>query len=264
MKQRQFLLIISVAVFGFWSTSFAASTTTTPKSAGAANLPKEALDMAKEIGVEIPEEGSGAGATAAATSPASTSASVETTKKADLKESEIPVSMHAQKASTSSDSFLGRTLGVLAVFGILICGGWLMIRRTRGKNTGKKNAPQIKVLAQHFLGPRKSLAIVRVAGESILIGVTDSNVNMIKSLALLDEDIPNEYPGEFAPVLQQSQRRSERQNAPERKSAGATSGQGQGLAAWFQKDEQEEADDFAIKGIRDFVSSRLKNMRSIE
>ena len=262
MKQRQFLLIVSVAVLGFWSTSFAAGTGTAPKSAATSALPKEALDMAKEIGVEIPEDTASA-AGSAALAPASASGEAAA-KKADLKESEIPVTMHAQKASNTSDSFLGRTLGVLAVIGILICGGWLMVRRTRGKNTGKKNAPQIKVLAQHYLGPRKSLAIVRVAGESILIGVTDSNVNMIKSLALLDEDIPNEYPGEFAPVLQQSQRRSERQSTQERKSSGANAGQGQGIAAWFQKDEQEEADDFAIKGIRDFVSSRLKNMRSIE
>ena len=45
------------------------------------------------------------------------------------------------------------------------------------------------------------MAIIRVAGESILIGVTDSHISMIKSLSLIDDEVPSEVPQKFAEVM---------------------------------------------------------------
>ena len=136
------------------------------------------------------------------------------------------------------------------VIGILAAGGYFMIGKYRRAQLGKISAPEIKILRQHYLGPKKSLAIVRVAGESMLIGITDSNINMIKSLALLDEDVPEEV---------------------------STSGFDQSLT--FAKEKSfkvthmpkaevdanfnSESEEYSISGIRDFVNQRLKNMRSI-
>ena len=102
-------------------------------------------------------------------------------------EDEIPVNFTKAKKSETTESSSGRlflTFGLMAVF--------LGIGYYFAKKYGKpKNAAQtkIKILTQHYLGPKRSLAIVRVAGESILIGITDQNINMIKSLSLLDDEI---------------------------------------------------------------------------
>ena len=90
---------------------------------------------------------------------------------------------------------------VLGLFGLTLgmFTKWWKKRTEKSMDTNK-----IRIMTQHFLGPRKSLAIVRVAGESILIGITDQNINMLKSLSLLDEDGLDEVSntGSFEKALQ--------------------------------------------------------------
>ena len=93
---------------------------------------------------------------------------------------------------------------------------------------------KFKVLTQHYLGPKKSLAIIRVAGESILIGVTDQNISLIKSLSLLDDDIPEETPAAF----QVAEKSEDVEEAP-----------------------TEENEEFHMAGINKIVQGRLKGMR---
>jgi len=162
------------------------------------------------------------------------------TATATQNEAEIPVHLEATKKSAAEDSPLFKIILAMSTVGVLACGAYFFIKKYT-KGIDKKNpANQIKVLTQHYLGPKKSLAIVRVAGESVLIGITEQNISMIKSLSLLDEDIPEETPQSFAPVIQKKQ-----------------------TQASFDE-EMESQDDFAISGIKDFVSSKLKNMRSFE
>jgi flagellar protein FliO/FliZ len=141
-------------------------------------------------------------------------------------EDKIPVQLEAPKKTAVEGSSSYKAIVGLAILGILAAGGYLLVGKYRRSQLVKNTAPEIKVLRQHYLGPKKSLAIIRVAGESILIGVTDNNINLIKSLSLLDEDVPEETPQNFAQVL--------------------------------QNDE-----DFAISGIKDFVGERLKGMRKL-
>ena len=157
----------------------------------------------------------------------------------NLKESDIQVQLEAPKKPVENESPFLKVLFALAVLGILGYGSVVLARKYRYSN-GKSPAMQINVLTQHYLGPKKSLAIVRVAGESILIGVTDHNISMIKSLSLLDEDVPEEIPKEFAPLL-------------------ATKSKAQMI-----KEDGDSKDDFSMAGIKDFVSTRLKNMRTID
>jgi flagellar protein FliO/FliZ len=104
------------------------------------------------------------------------------------------------------------------------------------RKTPSKRNSQVKILTQHYLGPKKSLAIIRVAGESMLIGVTDQNINLIKTLALLDEEIPQDTPKDFSKSLDKS------------------------MNEFSSEDETEE---FSFSKIKDFVSGRLKNMKEI-
>lgn len=162
------------------------------------------------------------------------------------KESEITLNLDNTKKQAGNDNPLYRFFAGFLVIGILVAGGVFYVRR-QTKASPYKSQTQIKVITQHHLGPKKSLAIVRVAGESILIGVTDQNISMIKSLALLDEDIPEETPNSFSRVL------------------GGFSAKDKDFKNDSKKgDDIEAEEEFAIKGIKDVVTRRLKNMRSIE
>lgn len=108
---------------------------------------------------------------------------------ASEQESMIPVKI-VQKAEAGAgqgaSSYLMFALGAV----VLIAGGalWFIKRYTVKSAEGAKN--KIKVLTQHHLGPRKSLAIIQVAGESVLVGITDHHISLIKPLSLLDDEIP--------------------------------------------------------------------------
>lgn len=158
----------------------------------------------------------------AVTTPSTVPSKIETKS-----EAEIPVHLDNNKKQANAESPWFRMLMAISVAGILSAGAWVLVRKAKTKAGEKEVAPQIKVLTQHHLGPKKSLAIIRVAGESILIGVTDQNISLIKELSLLDEDIPTNVPQNF-------------------------------------KESLEDAEDFSMSGIKDFVSARLKNMRTIQ
>jgi flagellar protein FliO/FliZ len=166
------------------------------------------------------------------------------------KESDIPVQLEPAKKSSSDHSLYFKAVLSLIVIGGMGVAGYVLIGRYRRANLGKNPATQIKVLTQHYLGPKKSLAIVRVAGESVLIGITDHNISMLKSLSLLDEDIPEEIPQQFSSLF--SSKSEDLIEEPQLAKP---------MTMALSKVEEEE---FSISGIKDFVSTRLKNMRTLE
>lgn len=182
-------------------------------------------------------------------------AEVATVEKVDAEKSiltkeekDISVNLEtAKKADTDSNSIFKFILTV-SMLGVMAAGGYFLIQKKTRTSGVQKQATQIKVLSQHYLGPKKSLAIVRVAGESVLIGITDQNISMIKSLSLLDEDIPEETPNAFSPVLNKINK---------------TDAFKENMIASNTSVEASE-DDFSVSGIKDFVSSKLKNMRTLE
>lgn len=166
---------------------------------------------------------------------------------ASLKESEVPLNLDKKKQSAEDGSPLVRVVMGLFILAVLGAGGVYYLRR-HAKPGLRKNAPQIKVLNQHWLGPKKSLAIIRVAGESILIGVTDQNITMIKSLALMDDEVPVETPDQFGTVLAQKD-----YTHVETKTTSSV--------------EVSEGEEFQFSGlnqIKDVVHRRLKGMRSLQ
>lgn len=174
----------------------------------------------------------------------------EKPKAATLNENQIPVQLESDKKNGTSENPWFKMIAGLLTFSIVAFGAVYFIRRYMRNSGEMKNAPQIKVLTQHYLGPKKHLAIVRVAGESILIGVTDTNISMLKSLSLLDEDIPETTPQDFSGVLDRTQQ-TDRTNF-------STTTRTHNRAVSLNEE------DFSITGIKDFVSSRLKNMKDLE
>ncbi len=152
-------------------------------------------------------------------------------------ETEIPLNLESPKKVAASEGMVGKVIYSLAILALLAGGAFYLLRKYSMPKNAKTQA-QIKVLSQHHFGPKKSLALVRVAGESILIGITDQNINLVKSLSLLDEDIPEDVPKTFSKTL----------NEQVEVDAGSTT--------------QEE--EFAISGIKDIVHRRLKSMRNFQ
>jgi flagellar protein FliO/FliZ len=156
-----------------------------------------------------------------------------------LKESEIPVLTKPEVKKEASKSPYARLILSFVII-VLFGAAMAMISRWWKKKTARSDDNnKIRMVTQHFLGPRKSLAIVRVAGETMLIGVTDHNINMIKSLSLLDDDsMDNIDPTKsFGDVLQ-----------------------AQDPAAVQAEDDEE---DFSFKQIKDRISNRVKEMRPL-
>ena len=135
----------------------------------------------------------------------------------------------------------GATLITVGVGLTLLLGGFVLMRKWVRKAAGNGTPLQIKIIGQHYLGPKKSLAVVRVAGESILIGITDHNISCIKSLSLLEEELPGvEAPQSFSDELTRQD--------PDR------------------LQDSEDGENFAIAPlaeIKDRVSSKLRTMREI-
>jgi flagellar protein FliO/FliZ len=212
--------------------------------AAAAIAPAPTASPQAEIGVIAPTSGANemAANAAVAEAEALVSPKAPTVPTSELKETEIPVNLDSAKKATAGDSTVFKFILSFAILGALGCAAYFLARKYKFKNP-QSQATQIKVLTQHYLGPKKSLAIVRVAGESILIGITDQNISMLKSLSLLDEDIPEEAPKEFHSIFA-------------KKTQPTTTAQ-------FSEDS-ESKDEFSISGIKDIVSGKLKNMRSLE
>lgn len=158
-------------------------------------------------------------------------------------ESEIPVFIPASDVKKAAGAGLEKLVITLFVVCALLGAALFGLKRwaaRRGKNI--TSPTKIQILTQHHLGPKKSLAIIQVAGEAILIGITDQNISMLKTLALIDDEVPGLVPKNFSDELDREDDASRNQAE-------------QQLA-----DEGYETDNFAMRGlseVRDMVSTRF-------
>ena len=105
------------------------------------------------------------------------------------KESEIPVFAKSEKVAKSESSLLWRLFASMGLL-LVVAGGMIFAtkRWSRVKNKGGEKV-RIEVLHRYQLSPKNSLALIRVAGEAILIGCTDHSVNMLKTVTLIDDEL---------------------------------------------------------------------------
>lgn len=171
-----------------------------------------------------------------------------------LAENQIPVLASQKDTKKAEGSPMARMLITLGVLAVLLGATLFGVKRyAASRNIGPRSSTKIRVLTQHPLGPKKSLAIIQVAGESILVGITDQNISMLKTLSLIDDEVPAEVPNRFEAALDEYEEETPAPRSANKRSARAS-----------YQDENE--DDFAsqdLSKIRDVVSTRLKNMRNI-
>lgn len=169
-------------------------------------------------------------------------------------ENEIPVLATAKIEKKSGSDSIKRLLLSFAVIVLVLAAVTFALKKWAKKTKGANQNTKIKILTQHHLGPKRSLVIVQVAGESLLLGVTDQSISMLKTLSLLDEEISEAVPKSFNAALE---------NYAEEDEYAETTPRAQIQSRGHKKDN---IDDFAMRGlseIRDVVSTRLKNMRQL-
>jgi len=109
-------------------------------------------------------------------------------KVADEASTPVLTKIEKNTQDSTSDSTLFRMIAGLAVVACMGAGALFYIRRKATIGSLKKDGTEIRLVSQHHLGPRKSIAVVKVAGESVLIGVTDQQITLLKTLTLLDDE----------------------------------------------------------------------------
>jgi flagellar biosynthetic protein FliO len=109
----------------------------------------------------------------------------------ELDESKIMLNTSSQPAKNENDISPVNKM-ILSIFALLMVAGafFTLIKKIGQKQGHQAIASNIKVLTQKSIGPKKQLMLIRVAGETILLGVTDQNINPIKTLSLMDDELP--------------------------------------------------------------------------
>jgi flagellar protein FliO/FliZ len=175
-----------------------------------------------------------------------------------MPENEIPVLTSSKSAKKAEGGMMERIMITLGVLAVALGAAAFGLKRWATKSGAKNQNTKIKVLTQHMMGPKKSLAIVQVAGETILIGVTDHNISMLKTLSLLDEEIPEEVPRNFGTRLADFDE-DEMLPSPVPKAKKEPRSR-------RMDDDTDAQEDFAMRGIaeiRDVVSTRLRGLKNL-
>lgn len=181
------------------------------------------------------------------------------TSRKDLEESQIPVLTPVTKAKEESSGLIYRMVFSLVII-ILAAGALVLFGKWWSRNHRPNDMQtKIRVLTQHHLGPKKSLAIVRVAGESILLGVTDHSINMIKTLSFINDEIPEDIPDDFSAELDELENETESQV----ESVKATTHLVESKDKVTLSKEDKNFDDYSFGNIRQHVANKLKEMRTL-
>lgn len=114
---------------------------------------------------------------------------------------------------------------VLAVFGGIAWAArkWMPGSLKNGLKAMRKKANLVEVISTQSLGPKKSIAVVRVSGVTLVLGVTNESINLISRLdGDGDADLDDESLSQIAiDELTQASRRKSAQPAPKAPSLSA-------------------------------------------
>ena len=113
-----------------------------------------------------------------------------------------------EDSSSNTFGLFFRMILVLIIIVLLIYGFVWLLRKTSGQKS--KNDPYLKEVANLTFAPGKSVRVVTLKDKAFLIGVTESNINLISEVEdkdLIDamnlnaEEKPSDKPKDFASLL---------------------------------------------------------------
>lgn len=153
-------------------------------------------------------------------------------------ESEIPLFTASAQEKKTAGAGIERLVMTLFVVCVVLAAALFGIKRWSINRKSQATSPtKIQILTQHHLGPKKSLAIIQVAGEAILIGITEQNISMLKTLSLIDDEVPGLVPKNFSDELD-------------------TDAAQEG----YEPEPDDQVENFAMKGlgeVRDLVNTKF-------
>jgi flagellar protein FliO/FliZ len=85
------------------------------------------------------------------------------------------------------ESMMQMTASLAIVLGIIYLLYYLVSRKFRLGLPGGARASRIRVIENRFLAPKKSLMLVEVNGEYLLLGNTNEGLTLIKQIDMLEE-----------------------------------------------------------------------------
>jgi flagellar protein FliO/FliZ len=133
---------------------------------------------------------------------------------------------------------------------VMIAGGALVVLKKPNRPLVVNNqVGSIRIVSHHPVGPKQSVWVLQFAGESILMGVTEQNISMLKAVSVLDE---KQQPMEKIPrTFTESLSEYNEDVLASRQSA---------------NDLDEQSEEFFNRGlseVRDVVANRLQNLRKV-
>ncbi|MDD2851660.1 MAG: flagellar biosynthetic protein FliO [Desulfuromonadaceae bacterium] len=121
----------------------------------------------------------------------------------------LPSIVRAADSSGHEFSFLSSLLQMVAALALVI--GLILIiwhfsgKLLRGLPLGQQLLPKhIRLIETRYLGPKKSLLLIEVGGEYLLLAGSDAGLTFIKQIDMLEDiDVIEENPdkGSFAALL---------------------------------------------------------------
>ena len=181
-------------------------------------------------------------------------------------ESEIPLFTKFKESNAKNMPSAQKiliSLGVIILTFFLVAFG---IKKWGNRKGFPLSTTSIKVISQHFLGPKRSIAIIQVAGESLLVGITEQNITMLKTLSLLSEEVPQASPNSFKGALSHFDREASPfiEAGGRHRSIASEGSVGQAMPQTQGQEIAGEDENYAMAGlgeIRDRISQRLQGMK---
>ena len=102
------------------------------------------------------------------------------TQQADPQNKSLTTQAHPA-ADDLSDSLWKAVLYTTLILGAIVGGAWLF-KRYGGDRFSQTSSPDIQVIGRKYLNPKQSLAIVKIRGKELLLGITDHSIHLIDRL----------------------------------------------------------------------------------
>lgn len=102
----------------------------------------------------------------------------------------LPTSVCAEGTSTTDFSFFSSFIQMIAALAIVI-GLILLTRhfsaRLLNVNSGGLASKHIRIIETRYLGPKKTLMLIEVGGEYLLLASSDEGITLLKQVELLED-----------------------------------------------------------------------------
>lgn len=84
-------------------------------------------------------------------------------------------------------SFLQMIAALAVVIGLILITWHFFNKFTRGVTAGRFAAKHIRLVESRYIAPKKTLMLVEVGGEYLLLSCTDDRLSLIKQIDMLEE-----------------------------------------------------------------------------